>query len=424
VGLQTKHSRTIVVNDLKQSLGAIAHDYYGKPSEQLACVGVTGTNGKTTVTHCLAQLLEKLQGKPSALLGTLGAGLLGKTQSTGLTTPHASDVQRFLAQAVSQGAGSACIEATSIGMDEGRLNAVAFTVAAFTNLTQDHLDYHGTMAAYGASKKQLFDCPSLHSAVINADDAFGSALLASLKIKRPKLKLISIGFGEGVSLRATDLKVLSNAHQTFTIQYQGRSYSAQLPALGKFNVENALTALACCIALGYELAIAIHLLPTLTGVAGRMQIVSDSPLTVIDFAHTPDGLEQALQALQPVASARAGKLHVVFGCGGNRDATKRALMGAIAQQCADEVTVTSDNPRDESPSLIAGQIAVAAPKATIELDRAAAIAKAIHAAKAVDVVLIAGKGHETTQTVAGVAHDFSDFIHAQNALNKRNEVAA
>jgi UDP-N-acetylmuramoyl-L-alanyl-D-glutamate--2,6-diaminopimelate ligase len=419
VGLNSTHARVIAVENLKQALGEIAHVYYGKPSEQLACIGVTGTNGKTTVTHWLAQLLEVLQGKPCALLGTLGAGLLGHTQVTGLTTPHASDVQRFLAQATSRGAGSACIEATSIGMEEGRLNAVAFTVAAFTNLTQDHLDYHATMAAYGAAKRQLFNCASLDCAVINVDDAFGIDLLASLKTERPNLNIISTGFSASAELRAFDLNVLSNANQTFIVQYQGRNYPAQLPALGQFNVHNALTVLGCCIALGYDLAISIALLPRLGGVAGRMQLVGDAPLTVVDYAHTPDGLQQALQALQPVAAARGGKLHVVFGCGGNRDSAKRPLMGAIAQELANEVTVTSDNPRDEAPATIAAQIVAAAPTAQIELDRATAIVGAVHRAHAADVVLIAGRGHETTQTIAGVAYDFSDVAHANKALNTR-----
>ncbi len=422
-GLHCASQRVIGVSDLKQSLGFIANEYYGKPSEQLACVGVTGTNGKTTVTHYLAQLLEKLMGKPSALLGTLGAGLLGHTKSTGLTTPHASDVQRFLAQAVSQGACSACIETTSIGMDEGRLNGVAFTVAAFTNLTQDHLDYHGTMEAYGTSKKQLFECQTLRSAVINEDDAFGKTLIASLKKQRPDLTIISTGLNTSAALRATDLNVHCDASQTFNVHYQGRNYPAQLPALGKFNIENVLTALGCCIALGYELAVAIALLPTLNGVAGRMQCVGEKPLTVVDFAHTPDGLEQALLALKPVAQARGGKLQLVFGCGGNRDATKRPLMGAIAQKFADIVIVTSDNPRDEVPQAIAAHIASAAPKAHIELDRALAIARTIQSANAADIVLIAGKGHETTQIVAGIAYDFSDVVHAQRALSQRSEVS-
>jgi UDP-N-acetylmuramoyl-L-alanyl-D-glutamate--2,6-diaminopimelate ligase len=415
-----KSPRMITVTGLKQALGSIAHDYYGKPSQQLHCVGVTGTNGKTTVTHWLAQILEQLQAKPSALLGTLGAGLLGQTQATGLTTPHASDVQRFLASALSHGAGSACIEATSIGMDEGRLNSVAFTVAAFTNLTQDHLDYHATMAAYGAAKQQLFLTDTLQCAVINTDDTFGQSLLTSLAVQRPSLKCISTGRGEKSQLRATDLKLLGHGVQSFTLHYQGESYPAQLPALGDFNVDNALTVMGCCLALGFSAAASIACLPSLQGVAGRMQIVGNThtqPLTVVDFAHTPDGLTKALQALQPLAGARGGALHVLFGCGGNRDASKRPLMGAIAQHYADHVMVSNDNPRDEDPALIAAQIVASAPKAHVQLDRALAIRRVLSSAKAADVVLIAGKGHETAQIIAGVVHAFSDTEHAQAALS-------
>jgi UDP-N-acetylmuramoyl-L-alanyl-D-glutamate--2,6-diaminopimelate ligase len=421
-GLTASHSRVIAVENLKQSLGTIAHAFYGKPSEQIDCIGVTGTNGKTTVTHWLAQLLECLQGKPSALLGTLGAGLLGHTQTTGLTTPHASDVHRFLAQAIGQGAGSACIEATSIGLVEGRLNAVAFTVAAFTNLTQDHLDYHGTMLAYGGAKRALFQVESLKTAVINLEDPFGAELLAELAVQRPTLKLISTGMGEPAMLRATDIATQANASQSFTVQYKSHSYPAQLPALGRFNVDNALTALGCCIALGYKLDAAIDALSTLTGVPGRMQVVGDSthsPLVVVDFAHTPDGLLQALTALKPVAAARGGALSVVFGCGGNRDASKRPLMGAMAQEHADKVIISNDNPRDEAPDSIAAHIASAASKASIVLERAQAIAQAIAQATPADVVLIAGKGHETTQTIAGVVSPFSDIEHALAALTAR-----
>ncbi len=420
LGFTSSNRRVLRVENLKQVLGLIAAAYYGHPSKQLHCLALTGTNGKTTVTHWVAQLLEHLQGKPSALLGTLGAGLLGHTQATGLTTPHASDVQRFISQAVSQGAANACIEATSIGLDEGRLNGVAFKVAALTNLSQDHLDYHGTMDAYAQSKRALFQWHSLSCVVINLDDAFGASLLDTLRQQRPELRLISTGFSTGAMLRATDLRTQGDATQHFTVHYQGLSYAALLPALGRFNVDNALTALGCCLAQGFELQHAIELLPTLRGVAGRMQVVGTDPLTVVDFAHTPDGLAKALQTLAPVASDLHGTLHVVFGCGGDRDASKRPLMGAIAHQYARKITITNDNPRSENPVQIARQIAQAATGAVIELDRAAAIAHAIANAHAQDVVLIAGKGHETTQMIAGQTLPFSDLHHASQALALRH----
>jgi UDP-N-acetylmuramoyl-L-alanyl-D-glutamate--2,6-diaminopimelate ligase len=423
VGLTHHHARIIAVADLKQQLGSIASAFYGRPSVQLDCVGITGTNGKTTVAHYVAQLLQALQNKPAGIIGTLGAGLLGNAPNTGLTTPHASEVHRVIADCAMQGAGSVVLEATSIGLEEGRLNGVAFKVAAFTNLTQDHLDYHGDMRAYGEAKRRLFDWAGLKAAVINIDDSFGADVYSNLQHTAPELNCITTGFKHGAMLRASDVHVQADASQTFTVTYQGRTYSAQLAALGSFNVHNALTALGCVLALGYDAQQAIALLPQLHAVAGRMQVVTTAahsdashPLVVVDFAHTPDGLLQALQALRPVAIERGGALHAVFGCGGNRDATKRPTMGAIAQQYADYITITNDNPRDEDAATIAAQVAATAPRAMIELDRATAIKNAIQNAQPADVILIAGKGHEATQTIAGLVTAFSDVAQAQAAL--------
>lgn len=421
-GYTSNHSRVLLVADLKHALGHIAHHYYGKPSQQLACVGVTGTNGKSTVTHWVAHMLQNLQAKPAAVLGTLGAGLLGHTHDTGLTTPHACDTQLFLAQAASLGAGSASIEASSIGLVEGRLNGVSFGVAAFTNLTQDHLDYHGDMAAYAQAKRSLFDWEGLHTAVVNVDDTTGAQLARELSVQRPELNIITTGIDLSAQLTASAITPQPDASQRFTVHYQGHSADACLPALGAFNVANALTAIGCCLALGHSLNEVLKQLPFLTGVAGRMQVVGDAahshqPLVVVDYAHTPDGLEQCLQALRPIAIARKGALHALFGCGGDRDASKRPLMGAVAQRLADIITITNDNPRSEDPSVIAAHIASAAPKARIELNRAAAIQQAVFNAAAADVILIAGKGHETTQTIAGVSQPFSDVAQAQAALS-------
>jgi UDP-N-acetylmuramoyl-L-alanyl-D-glutamate--2,6-diaminopimelate ligase len=427
----------IAVKHLKQALGGIAAAFYGDPSQHMATIAVTGTNGKTTVVNYLAQLLQALCHQPCAVLGTLGAGLYGEASSTGLTTPQACAVHKVLADALSQGAVHAAIEATSIGLQEGRLNGVLFDVAALTNLTQDHLDYHGTMDAYAAAKRRLFDWQELRSAVINIDDAFGAALLQDLTQTHPHLNLITTGLvhtmgrAAGRTLCASDLTVLPNGTQSFILHHATpqtlQTYAAVLPALGEFNVHNILTVLGCVLALGHDLAQAVRLLPTLQGVTGRMQVVTpllvttkekvSHPLVLVDYAHTPDGLQQALLALRPVVLARGGTLSVVLGCGGNRDATKRPLMGAIAQQYADSVIITNDNPRDESPSDIAQQIASAAPKALVVLDRATAIRQAIRQATALDVVLIAGKGHETTQLVAGVFTPFSDVEQATLALN-------
>jgi UDP-N-acetylmuramyl-tripeptide synthetase len=432
----------IAVTDLKRLLGHIASAYYGQPSHVLDCIGITGTNGKTTVTHYTAQLLQALQGKPAGIIGTLGAGVLGAASSTGLTTPHASDVQRVLAQCAALGAGSACVEASSIGIVEGRLNGTRIRVAGFTNLTQDHLDYHGDMASYGAAKQALFDWAGLAGVVINTDDAFGAQLLKQVQATRPALRCISTGFGASAALRASGMRTLPDASQQFQLHFEGKTYASQLHALGAFNIHNVLTAVGCALALGYACADAVALIPRLIPVTGRMQRVlgadqsanpstdqapdstlsPQQPLVIVDYAHTPDGLEQALLALRPVAQARGGQLHVVFGCGGDRDASKRPLMGAAALRLADRITVTNDNPRSEAPEAIAAQIlenaaTFAQVVATVTLDRAVAIAQAIARAAANDVVLIAGKGHETTQTVAAISLPFFDIEHARTALS-------
>lgn len=445
-GFTSADPRVITVQDLKSQLGPLAAAFYDHPSAALDCLALTGTNGKTTVSLWAAQLLQSVSQTPSAVVGTLGAGVLGKTQSTGLTTPQACDMQRILAECRQQGARSVCIEASSIGWCEGRLNAVAFTVAAFTNLTQDHLDYHGSMAAYTAAKRELFDLPSLHTAVLNVDDAVGAAWAQALHAQRPTLRIISTGFAAQAHLRASAATVLADGTQRFTMHFGDRSLPVTLGALGLFNIHNCLTAVASVMALGHDMAAIVPHIAALRGAAGRMEVVPspahtssprESPLVVVDYAHTPDGLQQALQALRPLATQRGGQLSVVFGCGGDRDVSKRPLMGAIAAQFADAVVITNDNPRSESPQRIASDIAAGnvghnvggkvggqvggqvGGNALIVLDRAAAIATTIGQARASDVVLIAGKGHETTQTVGALITAFSDVVQAQAALKAK-----
>ncbi|MEN9912290.1 MAG: hypothetical protein RI956_734 [Pseudomonadota bacterium] len=419
-----KMIQIIAVNNLKQALGGIADAFYNHPSQVLDVVAITGTNGKTTVVNYLAQLLEQLQQKPCVVLGTLGAGLYGKALSTGLTTPHASQVHTVLAQAIKAGAGSAAIEATSIGLQEGRLNSVAIDVAALTNFTQDHLDYHGTMAAYAAAKRSLFDWVSLKTAVINIDDALGVDLVSSLQTERPTLRLITTGLTPTADLYTSDITILANGMQSFILHYQQQQYVITIPLLGIFNISNILTVLACLVALSYDLALVINLLPHLKGTPGRMEVVKIAdlqiPLVLVDYAHTPDGLLKALQALQPVAHRRNGKLHLIFGCGGNRDASKRPLMGTIAHQYSDTVCITNDNPRDEDPETIAVDIATGIPDILIELDRSKAIKQIITQANINDVILIAGKGHETTQIIKGHSFIFSDVSCAEQILSTLN----
>ena len=396
------------VPDLKQKAGALAHEFYGRPSEQLWACGVTGTNGKTSSSQWIAALLGR-HGRKCAVVGTLGAGFPGALAPLPNTTPDAIDVQYLLKEFVAQGARAAAIEVSSHGLVQGRVNAVNFACALFTNLTHDHLDYHGSMQAYGEAKARLFEMPGLQAAVLNLDDAFGVELA-----KRLKGRMRTIGY----SLARRDAPVDDYIVSGITSSW-GKAF-VRLPVLGRFNESNALGVLGCLVASGMGFPEAAKLLEHLPAVPGRMQAVGDSPLVVVDYAHTPDALENVLQALRPVAQARGGRLAVVFGAGGDRDPAKRPLMGAVAARLADRVLVTSDNPRGEDPLAIIAQVeAGIETEHGAEPDRARAIEQAIAAANSSDVVLIAGKGHETYQEVAGRRTHFSDEEQARAALARR-----
>jgi UDP-N-acetylmuramoyl-L-alanyl-D-glutamate--2,6-diaminopimelate ligase len=382
----------VPVNGLKQQAGALAHELYGRPSESLWVCGVTGTNGKTSCSQWIAALLEK-----AAVIGTLGAGFPGSLSAGVNTTPDAAETHFLLKAFLDQGARAVAMEVSSHGLDQGRVNGVRFACALFTNLTHDHLDYHGSMVAYGEAKARLFEAPGLETAVLNLDDPFGVELARRL---RGKVRTI------GYSLTSCDVPV----DRMIVPDAQMR-----IPAIGRFNVSNALGVLGCLVAKGIPMAEGAALLAQLPPVPGRMQAVGEEPLVVIDYAHTPDALENVLNALRPVARARGGRLSVAFGAGGDRDAAKRPLMGAIAARLADRVLVTSDNPRSEDPLKIIAAIGLA----ESEPDRARAIEKVILEAAPKDVVLIAGKGHETTQEIAGRRTHFSDEEHARSALQRR-----
>ncbi|WP_150699409.1 UDP-N-acetylmuramoyl-L-alanyl-D-glutamate--2,6-diaminopimelate ligase [Pandoraea terrae] len=414
------------VAHLDQLAGPLAALWYGEPSDTLLTLGVTGTNGKTSCSQWLAQLLSKC-GMRSAVIGTLGSGFPGHLTVTGFTTPDAVQLQRSLSDLRAQGAAAVAMEVSSHGLYQGRVAGVAFDVAVFTNLTQDHLDYHGTMAAYEAAKTRLFDWPGLKAAVINRDDAMGQRLLARLA---GKPQVIEYGIGGAAQsghghrvLRAEDVRATS-AGTSFTLHLDGASHSLSVPLVGEFNVSNVLAVLGAALAGGVPAARALAALPSLAPVSGRMEQIGQAgqPLVVIDYAHTPDALEKTLAALRPVAQARAGALVCVFGCGGDRDNGKRPLMGAVAERLADAVVLTSDNPRTEAPATILEQIAAglqAPERARLIEDRASAILQAIRGANASDVVLIAGKGHENTQETMGKKRPFSDQEHAQLALAAR-----
>jgi UDP-N-acetylmuramoyl-L-alanyl-D-glutamate--2,6-diaminopimelate ligase len=389
--------------------------------------GVTGTNGKTSVTQWIARCLTEL-GRRCAVVGTLGNGFPGALAASPNTTPDALSLHRDLARYCSQGARAAAMEVSSIGLDQGRVEGVKFDVAVFTNLTRDHLDYHGSMEAYAAAKARLFAARELEYAVLNLDDAFGRELARRLRggtVQR-------IGYTLQPAVVGVDLDLLLAARRVaatpaglhFTAATPWGEAHVDAPLVGRFNVANLLAVLATLLASGVSLADAEARLSRLAPPPGRMQMQGGSgePLVIVDYAHTPDALEQALAALRETAAVRGGRLVCVFGCGGDRDPGKRPQMGAIAARLADRVIVTSDNPRGENPdAIIDAVLAGAGCDAGAQRDRGAAIAQAVAAAAAQDVVLIAGKGHETYQEIQGRRLPFSDVDHAAAALARRRE---
>lgn len=415
------------VTRLDALAGELASLWYGEPSRHMLTIGTTGTNGKTSVSQWLARVLSDA-GRPCAIIGTLGTGLPGHLQATGFTTPDAVQLQQNLRDMQALGARAVSMEVSSHGLAQGRVNGVAFDIAVFTNLTQDHLDYHGTMAAYEAAKARLFAWPGLQCAVINRDDAMGQRLLTKLAGKLP---VIEYGLGAPTPsahgnrvLSAADIQATASG-TTFRLHVESASTVMHTPLLGTFNISNLLAVLGAALAAGVPVEQALPALAKLEPVDGRMQQLGGSagaPLVVVDYAHTPDALEKTLAALRPVARARDGQLICVFGCGGDRDAAKRPLMGTAAERQADAVVLTSDNPRSESPSGIIAQIAagLSAPEKVRQIeDRASAILQAIRQAAPADVVLIAGKGHENTQEIMGKKRPFSDQEHARLALAAR-----
>jgi len=404
------------IDDLRARVGEIAARFFGRPSSALTVIGVTGTNGKTSIVQLIAHALESL-GARAATIGTLGAGLVGAIAAGERTTPDAVTVQALLAGFRAAGASHVAMEVSSHALEQGRVNAVDYRVAVFTNLTRDHLDYHGTMQAYGAAKARLFAWPRLESAVVNVDDAFGRELAAGL---RADVRCLSYGIDADAAVGARDVRSDDAGLRFELVTPWGRAELAS-PLIGRFNVYNLLAVAASLGALGYTFAQIHNALSRLAPVAGRMNRLGGGrcPLVVVDYAHTPDALEQAL------ASVRAhctGRLVCVFGCGGDRDQGKRPQMGAIAERLADRVIVTDDNPRTEDGDAIVAQIlaGLAHPeRAHVERDRRAAIALALDEARAGDAVLIAGKGHEPYQEIRGVKHAFDDTDVARRLLEAR-----
>ncbi|EOC1301808.1 UDP-N-acetylmuramoyl-L-alanyl-D-glutamate--2,6-diaminopimelate ligase [Cronobacter dublinensis] len=407
----------IYLSQLNERLSALAGRFYDEPSERLCLIGVTGTNGKTTTTQLIAQWCQLL-GETSAVMGTVGNGLLGKVSPTENTTGSAVDVQHVLAGLAGQGASVAAMEVSSHGLVQHRVAALKFAASVFTNLSRDHLDYHGDMDHYEAAKWLLFSSHHYGQAIINADDDVGRRWLAKL----PDAVAVSMENNinpdcHGRWLRADAVEYHDRgATLRFSSSWGEGEIDSRL--MGAFNVSNLLLALATLLALGYPLAALLASAPRLQPVNGRMEVFSapGKPTVVVDYAHTPDALEKALQAARLHC---AGKLWCVFGCGGDRDKGKRPLMGAIAEQFADVVVVTDDNPRTEDPKAIIADILTGmldAGRARVVEGRAEAVTNAIMQASENDVVLVAGKGHEDYQIVGTRRLDYSDRVTAARLL--------
>lgn len=409
------------VAGLRQLCGPMASAIYGHPSERLSLVAVTGTNGKTSV----AQWLAASHPRRCPSIGTLGAGMAGELVETGFTTPAATTLMRYLARFADDHAQACALEASSIGIAEGRLDGARIDVAVFTNLTRDHLDYHGSMEAYAQAKARLFSWPRLRLAVCNLDDPFGRELAAMTSATKV------VGYTQHDrssdrqgTIRAEDVEETIDGLRFRLCAPNGRA-QVETGLLGRYNVSNLLAVAAVLIDAGLAPQAVAERFASLPSPAGRLEKLGghNQPLVVVDYAHTPDALQSALGALRPVAAARGAGLVVVFGCGGDRDRGKRPLMGAVAARLADRVVLTSDNPRGEDQQAILDEIRVGAPAAEIVTDRAQAIRQTIVAAHPSEVVLLAGKGHESYQEIAGVRRPFSDVANAAAALAARRELA-
>ncbi len=427
-GFDPTDGRIAALAGLKAATGPLAAAWFGQPAQALQVIAVTGTNGKSSTAWWTAQAMTLL-GRPCALVGTLGIGVPpvgdqpGAIQHTGLTTPDPVTLQRAFRDMADRGFDACAIEASSIGLAEHRMAGTPVTVAQFTNFTRDHLDYHHDMASYWAAKVALFDWPDLQAAVINLDDEAGARLADERG--DAGIDLWTTAVLRPARLRALDLHY-PDGGLAFSVQEGNQRVALRTTLIGDYNANNLLGVIGALRALGVPLARMVAVVAKLTPVPGRMDRVPASPgqpEVVVDYAHTPDALHKALGALRPLAAARGGRLWCVFGCGGNRDASKRPQMGAVAEQGADEVVLTSDNPRNESPAAILGQIRAGMnprqPVVMIE-DRRAAIGHAVMDAAAEDVILLAGKGHEDYQEVQGIKRPFLDSAVASQWLTQRS----
>ena len=434
------HPQCFAIDDLAASVGKLCAEWLEYPTKHLKVIGVTGTNGKTSITQWLAQALDEVNQR-AAVLGTLGTGFPGVLVHTGYTTPDAPRLQAQFKELLNAGAKSVAVEISSHALDQDRIVGVDIHCAVFTNLTQDHLDYHGSMANYAEVKAKLFQLDGLEHAVFNLDDPFGRELAMQLLAKdQVKVWAYALSqnafagfekFGDRLHrIYAKDSVLVSDGYDT-VFHYDGIGSNAlHVSVLGEFNLSNCLAVWTVLLTQGLSHDDASDRMSKLRPVSGRMELVqlskssrTEGPLLVVDYAHTPDALEKALLALRPIANQRSGKIWCVFGCGGDRDASKRSQMGRLAQELADHVIITSDNPRSEDPEAIIAMIkagmSFAPQNVQAIVDRAAAIMAAVRHADMRDVVLVAGKGHESTQEINGKKFEFSDQEHIQLAARGR-----
>jgi len=416
------HGALIVpVAGLRQLTGKIAARFYEHPSRRLRLIGVTGTNGKTSVSHYVAQLLSQA-GTPCGVLGTLGYGMPGDLRKATHTTPDVVQINRALSGILAKGGRAAAMEVSSHGLDQGRVDGLTITSAIFTNLTRDHLDYHGSMEAYGATKARLFEREDVHFSVINFDDPFGQQLYKKLEGKCDRVRY---------SLHESETELwLKEFHPTddgFDAMVDGEwgSFELSVPLMGSFNASNVLAAVATVMTLGVSVEQIQQAVTQLAPPPGRLERFCnvDGIRAVVDYAHTPDALANALAALRPHVT---GRLICVFGCGGDRDSGKRSEMAKEAEMRADVIVVTDDNPRTESPATIVQDVLSGfsgSDSAMVIHDRAEAIRFAISMAGPKDLVLIAGKGHETWQEIAGQKLPFSDAAQVRQMLKLEGGVA-
>jgi UDP-N-acetylmuramoyl-L-alanyl-D-glutamate--2,6-diaminopimelate ligase len=429
-------SDCFAIDNLANLAGELCAEWYGYPSKKLNVIGVTGTNGKTSITQWLAQALDE-PNQRAAVLGTLGTGFPGALIETGYTTPDAPRLQTQLKELLNVGAQQVAIEISSHALDQNRISGLDVRTAVFTNLTQDHLDYHGTMGEYAEAKAKLFKLPQLENAIINFDDAFGRELaMKLLAVDGPQVwgYAFSSNAFAGFEKFGDRLKRAYAANTLFTVAGYESQFNCdalglsdvQLPVLGEFNLSNCLAVWTVLLSQGLSPSEASKRMSKLTAVPGRMELIrlnktqrTEGPLIVVDYAHTPDALTKALNALRPIANQRNGKVWCVFGCGGDRDSGKRPQMGRAAQEFADHIVITSDNSRSEDPvSIIAMiQAGMSGDLSNVQAlpDRAAAIMAAVRHADINDIVLVAGKGHESTQEINGKKFDFSDQEHIRLA---------